>query len=109
MDMKKKKRIIIIIQAIMLLLPVCSFGQTPFSGNDLPSSQSQTLPKQAPFDNPSPLRGPGGDPGGSEEIDTGGGVGFGTPVSDVCWLVCLMAAGYGVYRKNRKKDVRIKN
>jgi len=90
---------------VMFLLPVCSFGQqanSPFESGGLPSSQTLTSPKQTPFDGGSPLRagpGGGGNPGGGEEGDTGGGVGFGGPVSDTWWMLCLLAIGYGLFKR----------
>jgi len=105
----KNKIMLIIMSVIMFLLPVCSFGQqnnSPFESSGLPSSQTLTSPKQTPFDGGSVLRaGPGGGgPGGSEEGDTGGGVGFGGPVSDTWWLLCLLAVGYGLFK--RKKQLK---
>jgi len=101
-----KNRIMLIILVVTFLLPIHSFGQqlsAPFENNGLPSSQTLASPKQTPFDRDFALRaGPGGGgPGGGEEGDTGGGVGFG-PVSDTWWLLCLFAIGYGLLRRKKR-------
>jgi len=110
----KKRIIIFIIPIAMFLLPVCSFaqqGNSPFENGGLPSSQTLAPSKQTPFDGGSVFRaGPGGGgPGGNEEGDTGGGVGFGGPVSDAWWMLCVLAVGYGLFRRKLTPELTPKS
>jgi hypothetical protein len=102
----KKKIIIISIWALLFFAPVCALAQeSPFS-KEAPSSQTLDAPRQTPFDN-GPLRGPGGGgPGGETQIDTDGGVGFGVPVADALWLICLLTIGYGIFIRKNKKQIK---